>query len=211
MMRFRSVLAALGACLAVPAAFAGAARPPTTDAATGIKTFTLPDGSTAKLGPDGLGWRTDRNGLRGAPFTVMRPQGQGGMGGRFGPSDLELQRRLSLPQRGRFAPGRVIVSIPGATPLTGAAAIKGARTGDARVDETLRAVGARSMRGVSAGSSLFVVEVAGDDPVRAARKLRATPGVAYAEPDWIVSSMATEPKPIPHGALPAQRAQIGRA
>jgi hypothetical protein len=206
MTRYRSVLAALGACLAVPAAFAGAART-TTDAATGAKTFTLPDGSTAKLGPDGLGWRTDRNGLRGAPFTVMRPQGQGGLGGRFGPSDLEIQRRLALPQRGRFAPGRVIVSVPGAAPATGFAATKGARTGDARVDETLRTVGARSMRAVSAGSSLFVVDVAGDDPVRAARKLRATPGVAYAEPDWIVSSMATEPRPIPQTALRPPKVQ----
>jgi Subtilase family len=206
MMRSRMVLAALAVCLAVPAAFAEAVRP-TTDAATGVKTFTLPDGSTARVGSDGLGWRTDRSGVRGAPFTVMRPQGQAAVGGSFGPSDLEIQRRLALPSRGRFAPGRVIVSVPGATSQVGAAATNAARTGDPRVDETLRSVGARSMRAVSGGSNLFVVDVAGDDPVRAARKLRATAGVAYAEPDWIVSSMATEPKAIPQTALRPVRAQ----
>ena len=97
----------------------------------------------------------------------------------------------------------MIISVPGATQVSGAAATKAPRTGDALVDETLRAVGARSMRGVSAGSNLFVVDVAGDDPVRAARKLRATPGVAYAEPDWIGHADGTpnDPKFVSEWAL----------
>jgi hypothetical protein len=172
-----------------------------------VKTIPLPDGSTAKLGPDGIGWRTDRNGRRSAPFTVMRAQGQGGIGGQFGPSDLEIQRRLALPHRGPFAPGRVIVSVPGATPQIGAAATNVARTGDPRVDDTLRAIGARRLRAVGAGPNLFVVDVKGDDPVHAARALRATPGVGFAEPDWIVASMATDPRPIPQSALRPLQAQ----
>lgn len=51
-------------------------------------------------------------------------------------------------------------------------------------------------------SRLYVVHVTATGPAQAATILRATPGIAFAEPDWTVSTMNTGAKPLPKGSLP---------
>src|SRR5437868_1089027 len=102
----RSSVLALAAC-ALAAPFALAESP------KGTRTYKLYDGSTATVGTDGIGWRTDKNGRDGRPFTLTLP------GGKL--NDLAILRQLSVPKRSGAA-GRVLVTV-----APGAAAPKGAR------------------------------------------------------------------------------------
>ena len=98
--------------------------------------------------------------------------------------------------------------------------MRAAHTTDGRVNSALRLVGASSaealLDGVPAAriaglspaagrrlgpqavdlTRLYVMN-AGDGAADAARRLRATPGVAFAEPDFYVSPMDTNPVPLP--------------
>src|SRR4051812_39691574 len=80
---------------------------------SGTKTFQLPDGSSATLGPDGLGFRRDAQGNHARPFSILRPSGQSPLGS-FGPSDLELQRRIAVPHRPMAGGGSVVVTFANA-------------------------------------------------------------------------------------------------
>src|SRR5512140_581986 len=68
-------------------------------------TFQLWNGSIATVSPDGFGVQTDARGRQKA-FTMVTPQGRSPLGDDCGPSEIDLQRRLALPQR---TPQRVIV------------------------------------------------------------------------------------------------------
>lgn len=204
---------------AASAAAAAAARPE----GTAADTFRLYDGSTATLGPDGLGARTDASG-RMHPLTMMRPAGRSAMGG-WGPDARSIIKRASLPDRGRFVPGEIVVALDAAPVASSAAAPgnAGVLTGDRGVDAALRGVGAVAARPLVAGNSplrfggkpaspsldlsrFFVVRVNGADPVTAARKLRGASGISYAGPNWIVSSTALEPRTIPAWVVDRARA-----
>ena len=185
--------------------------------ASGARSYVLFDGSTATLGADGFGSRRDvRGGVR--PVFVERPRGHSAMGGGWGPDDRSIIRRLSIPDRGRYVPGEVIVVLESgvARSLAGTAGTskQALMTGDPAVDATLRdagAVGARPLapsllsgpvgggraRALARGdlSHAWVVRLKGVDARVAARRLRDAPGVLYASPNWTVSSMAGEPRP----------------
>src|SRR5262245_57074977 len=171
-------------------------------------TFRLYDGSTVTLGADGFGARTDTSG-RMHPLTMLRPAGRSAMGG-FGPDARSIIKRASLPERGRFVPGELLVALENPSSISAAAREADVLTGDPAADGALRGAGAISARPLvaaspgSAGarpsldlSRLFVVRMGAADPVTAAAKLRGAPGIAYAGPNWIVSSMALEPHTIP--------------
>src|SRR4051812_16676782 len=190
MIRIPTLAAAMATCIALPAT-AATPHAPVTDPVTSVKTFTLPDGGSVSLGKDGIGWRSDATGRRGRPVTALQQSVKTGLGDASPVGDLELQRRFSLPQRGRFAPGRVLVWTSGATPS------------EPQLSAGLRAVGARRTRAIAGGGNTFLIDLAGDDPVRAAAKLRSVPGVLHAEPDFYVTSMATEPRPLPERLLRA--------
>ncbi len=211
--------------LAQRSAAAAAAHP----AAKAPETLKLYDGSTVTLGADGFGARTDANG-RQHPFTMMRPSGRSAMGG-WGPDSRSIIKRASLPERGRFVPGEILVALAaapaGVSANAEAAPNAQAFTGNAAADAALQAVGAISARPLvaskpdrSAGtttasasldlSRFFIVRIKGADPVTAARKLRGAPGITYAGPNWTVSSMALEPHAIPAWAVDKARSASAR-
>ena len=74
----------------------------------GALSITLYDGSTVTIGRDGLGAIKDARG-RSRPFSIVRPAGHSALGHSWTPDTREIARRASLPQRGAFAPGDVIV------------------------------------------------------------------------------------------------------
>src|SRR4051812_28196261 len=174
---------------------------------SGTKTFPLPDGSSATLGPDGFGFRRDAQGNHARPFSILRPSGQSPLGG-FGPSDLELQRRIAIPHRPLSGGGSVVVTFANATVQPEAqAATRGrghVRTGNSRIDATLASVKAHRAQRLSVAPSTgldlsrtSLLHVAGADARSAARALAATPGVLYARADLPVGSMATDLRPMP--------------
>ncbi len=190
---------------------------------TPADTFRLYDGSTVTLGADGFGARTDANG-RMRPLIMMRPAGRSAMGG-WGPEARSIVKRASLPDRGRFVPGEILVALDAASAGTISPELgnEDALTGDLDADAALRGVGAVSARPLLAGNSrsgervpsssldlsrFFVVRVNGADPLTATASLRGARGISYAGPNWIVSSMATEPHTIP--AWAADRARSAR-
>src|SRR5262249_59559978 len=56
----------------------------------------------------------------------------------------------------------------------------------------------------------YRVRLNGADPRAAAQQLRGAHGIAYASPNWTVSSMALEPRAIPAAALEQARAAAAR-
>ena len=191
-------------------------------APAGNQNFTLYDGSRVTVGPDGIGWRTDPRGRR-HPFTMTIPTGRSTLGDTPGPSNADLVQQLSVPSRGTTAGHDVVVAFATATATgsrtgTGAAASQQPQTSDPRLTQALHRVGATSLRpfftGVSSArvaalnrgarsrlggaapdlTRAYVAHLAGADAVSAAAVLRATAGIAYAQPDWTVSSF-TSPDP----------------
>jgi hypothetical protein len=163
--------------------------------------FRLYDGSTVALGPDGLGTRTDAKG-RTHPFAMVLPQGRTALGDQPGPSRTALIDRLSAPRRSGPASDVIVQLTAGMVdgkPL--AHGRRAAHTTDARVNAQLRRVGADTITPLisSATADLpttYLVHVSGS-AARASSALRATPGVSYAAPDRYISTVNTDPVPIP--------------
>jgi hypothetical protein len=152
--------------------------------------------------------------------------------GPLGPGQAQVARQLADTDRGPVAPDRVIVALRAAT-VTGApvgpkqAATRAPRTSDPALNRTLAGVHAVSLTplfgAMPAGqvgalaqaardrlgagavdlSRVEVVQVHGQDPVVAAARLRAEPGVAFAEPDLYVDAMNAPSVPMP--SLPTLR------
>lgn len=217
---------ALGLTSAVtPVASARNSPAPTPPAVNGIRHFHLFNGSSVTLRPSGLGTITGLYGRNPRPFATVLPQGHSALRDRPGPSTAALIRQFSVPARsgdagdvvvaltsGMFN-GRPVKSGPGPHPVT-------AHSTDSRVNAALRKVGAvaagalfgstpRSRLAMLTNSArdkigqravdlrkVYLVQVAGN-PARAAQILGVTPGVSLAEPDQYVSSMSTNPVPLP--------------
>lgn len=168
-----------------------------------------------------------------AAATVRPPTASG--------SNQFAQHRFAAKEPARYAPGQVIVSFSSAkidgAPLrkTGPAGRRVPHTTDAKLNRQLQALGARSIEpllslpsrelaDISRSSDshsgapeadltkTYVVDVAGSDMAAVARTLAATPGVAYAAPNWNVATFNTDPVPIPRGAVPSRAvADVGSA
>jgi hypothetical protein len=225
-MRRLSIATALvvgfaGTAVVPLAASAAGSSPPVQIKNTGhVQKFTLYDGSKVEVGPDGMGWRTDANGQHPRPFTAVGPQASSVLGDQPGPNRDELTRQLSTRYHSGSAPGTVLVALSSGT-VNGARmasqqghTVRAAHTTDARVNSTLKAVGATSAQALLDGvpadrvaqlsgaashrlgsyavdlTRLYTMKITGSS-AEAARRLRATPGVAYAEPDFYVSPMDT--------------------
>lgn len=186
------------------------------------ESYPLYDGSTVTLGRDGFAVRTDPSGRR-RVLPMVRSAGHPALGSEFGPDARSIVRLASLPERGRFVPGEIVVAL--VAPPVGPAASREASaevlTGDPAADEALRSVGAVSARPLAASgfarrdgfdlSRFFVVRIQGTDPASAARTLRGAAEIAYAGPNWIVSSMAVEPHAVPAWAASKARASASPA
>ncbi len=192
--------------------------------------FRLADGSSVAVGASGLAEVTDQHGVK-RPFMTWPVQGSSAEGP-LGPTQAQVARQLADTQRGAVAPDRVIVALRAAT-VTGApvgpkpAATRAPQTSDPALNRALAGVhavsvaplfgatpaaqvgalaqAARARLGAGAVdlSRVQVVQVHGQDPVAAAARLRAEPGVAFAEPDRYVSAMDTPSVPMP--TLPTLR------
>ncbi|HWF58319.1 MAG TPA: peptidase S8 [Candidatus Dormibacteraeota bacterium] len=200
-------------------------------APAGNRNFTLYDGSQVTIGADGIGWRTDPQGHR-HPFTVTVPSGRSTLGDTAGPSTADLTQQLSVPSRAATAGNDVVVAFTSAT-ATGARAgsaspaVQQPQTSDPALTQALHRVGATSLRPFFTGVSparvealnqgarsrlgastpdltrTYVAHLAGATALSAAATLRNTPGIAYAEPDWTVSSFTSpNPRVLSAGAVP---------
>lgn len=222
-----AIVVGLSSVTAPVAASAGSAPPVPSANAGQVQKFKLYDGSTVEVGSDGMGWRTDASGRHRQPFTALGPQGVSALGDRPGPDRNQLIKQLSTKQHGLSVPGAVVVALSDATVDGARTAspnghqLRAAHTTNAQVNNALRAVKATSMEALfgavtpariktlstSAGhrlgadaidlSRLYVVHVTGTTAENAANRLRATAGVAYAEPNFYVSPMDTNPVPLP--------------
>lgn len=220
-MRVKALAAAviLGvSSITIPTANAVASIPPPTSLPlTGQpQKFTLLDGSTVEVGPDGMGVHTSKDGKHSFRFSAIGPQASSLYGDKPGSNRDTLIKQFSVKQHGTASPGTVIVALSSAT-VDGAAvaspkghSLRAAHTTDTRVNATLQAVGAKTAESLlgavpaervgamSSGaakrlgsgaldlSKVYVMDVTGSSADEAAKKLRATPGVAYAEPDLYV-------------------------
>ncbi len=212
------------AAIVLPPRFAGAASSASTDLQT--RHFHLYDGSTVTLSPDGMGIITDAHGRNSRPFATVLPQGISPLGDVPGPSDAALIRQLSLPSR-VGATSDIVIALTSATfdgqPVTHGPGphSRAAHTTDAHVNAALHKVGATAASPLFSGvpgqslaalsnaarvkigtqtvdlGSVYVVHVAGMSSPQAAQILATTPGVSYAEPDQYVSTMDTNPVPLP--------------
>ena len=188
---------------------AGQASSGADDPSASAQTYVLYDGSTASVGADGFGSRTDPHG-RVSPVVVVRPRGRSAMGDLRGPDRREIIRRLSLPRRGHYVPDEVLIALKDETPRAAQGSLL---TGEASVDAALRAAGAVSARPLAAGlpgGRGYLLRLKGADPRSAARRLRETAGVAYASPNWTVSSLAAGPHPIPDWVIDRARSMSAR-
>lgn len=132
----------------------------------------------------------------------VRPSGgalPGGMGLRALTNDssvnsaLRVLRAASL--RPAFSASGALASGPSLSRLSALTNAARARLGSRAIDL----------------ANVYVAQVAAAGPAQAAQVLRATPGVAFAEPDWTVSTMNTGSKPIKSGILPSARSVQHRA
>ncbi|HKU67512.1 MAG TPA: S8 family serine peptidase [Candidatus Baltobacteraceae bacterium] len=189
------------------------------DAVAGSTTFGLPDGSKITVGSNGMGERTDARGLHGHPVMIVRPQDRTALESRPGPSDLAIAERIAGTHARPYKAGEIFVVFRNA--MSGAAiagtlarhrAITAASTGDVRLAHTLDTMRVKSARPLFAKSSLslpllsqaYVLKIGARSPLDAARELRSLPSVAYASPNYYVSSFKTDPVPLP--ASETQRA-----
>jgi hypothetical protein len=184
----------------------------------------LSDGSTVLLGDDGFGVQTDAGGHeRGMLWMPLGPSHARFTADHW-PSTLAIERRVAQLARGLAAKSLIVV-LAGAQAAPERAAAGATQTAplttDPALDRALREAGASSIApllpaahfGAAAAtggqtgqidlSRAFLVGLASTDPIAAARRLRATPGVQYAVPNWIVSPMTVEPRPVPESALRA--------
>jgi hypothetical protein len=197
------------------------------DAAAHTKTFFFGDGTSATIGADGMGWRQDAAGRFGRPVALMLPQGRSAIAS-FGPSDLAIERRLTMGSTRAYVPGRIVVVFSPGIRFSAAGPHASAVTNDSQVNQVLRdlrptsvkplfdaalagalgPVAARSRFGSGTidPSAAYVVNVAGLEPRLAVARLRALLQVRYAEPDWTVGSFSTDPKPF--SAWSVQRALV---
>ena len=187
--------------------------------------FGLPDGRSVSVGANGLSEITDQHGGK-QSFLTWPSQGSSA-NGPLGPTHSQIAAQVANADRGAVAPDRVVVALRDASLLGSPMgprqnATRSPRTSDAVVNHALAAIhavsiaplfgampsaqvdtlshAARTRLGASALdlSRVEVVQVHGQDPIAAAAKLRATPGVAFAEPDFYVSPMDDAPTPMPN-------------
>ncbi len=214
----------LASILALPRLAGAASSASPTDLQT--RHFHLYDGSTVTLSPDGMGVITDAQGRNPRPFATVLPQGISPLGDVPGPSDAALVRQLSLPSH-VGATGDILVALTSAVfdgqPVAHGPGphARAAHTTDAHVNAALHKVGATAASPLFGGvpgqslaaltqaarvkigsqtvdlGSVYVVHVAGMSSPQAAQVLATTPGVSYAEPDEYVSTMDTNPVPLP--------------
>jgi hypothetical protein len=215
-----------GVVLAGPAAAAPAADP----AAAQARTVTMPDGSTVTIAPDGDARRTSGRGTLIAETMLPVSPGSSALGDSWAPGDAAVRARFTqLAQAARPTDVLAVLtdttSVTGA-PVVGhqAAGMRAAVTSNGSVNATFARLGADSVtplfgqlptaqvqqlagnaRGSLGDSAVdlgkaVVVALHGGDATAAADALRATPGVAFAEPDTAVSAMSTGPKPLPSWA-----------
>lgn len=196
------------------------------------RTVRLLDGSKVTFSPGGLGWRVDKAGQR-SPVAFVDPQGRSGLGDSWAPTDAQVAQEFAMRDRGLYARHQVIVALAGGVSATGAALPHGlgmrAVTSSSAVNSALGVLHAASLRpafsasgshalsAVAAAarahlgsraidlSKVYVATVTGAGPKQAAQVLRATPGVAFAEPDFTVSAMNTGGKPLPARLAPAPK------
>lgn len=161
----------------------------------GAETFPLPDGSQIIVGQDGLGMRVDASGRMVHAVSVVRPFGYKPAIGGVGPDAVAIQQRL-VSQRGRIAvPGEVIVVFRDFYNAAYA-------TTDPSLSAILRAAQARPLEPLFGNLRLnrfgqaYLMHIGAGTPEAVARALRASNAVAYAEPNFFVSSLATDPHVI---------------
>ena len=198
----------------------------TTTARANVRTFTLPNGSKVSVDRTGIGTVTSRDGRHSHVITLFRALDQGNGAQTSAANDYALYRELIGHHSTPYAPGRVLVVFATGVVPTGAAAptrknpnARRAETSDGALNVTLRSIGARSMSALlpqsfaSSALSLnqpgrpsiyntFVLDITGGaDPKTAAATLKRQHSVVYAEPDWYVSGMSTEPRLVPKAVL----------
>ena len=189
--------------------------------------LVLPDRSTVTTTTDGIVTRVDKHGKR---MTFVLP-GQQAKVRSFEPTGIgaaEVTRATWQRLHGRYRPGHVLVAFRSGVSGAGMAAQFArhvASVGDPTLDTALRVVGAASMKPLFGSASsarlglasqrarmtlgsraldlnnLYDVHIGALNPFEAAQALRRSRSVAYAEPDFYVSTM------LAHDGVYAQGAQ----
>jgi hypothetical protein len=212
-----------GVVLAGPA---DAAQDPS-PAAAQDRTVAMPDGSTVTIAPDGDARRTSRQGTLLAETMLPISPGASALGDSWAPDDNAVRVRFTQLASAAASTDVLAVlsdttSVTGA-PVAGhqAAGMRAAVTSNGSVNATfaklaadsvtplfgrLPATDVRQLAGAARSklgsnavdlTKAVVVHLHGGDATAAADALRATPGVAFAEPDRAVAPMSTDPKPLP--------------
>jgi hypothetical protein len=199
-------------------------------AAAPAQTVRLYDGDTVTLNAGGMGWRTGAHGRR-DPVAIVDPQGRSGYGDKWGPTTAQIAQQFAARDRGMWAKNQVIVVLKDGVRASGRAAtndssvnaaLRVLRAGSLRpafsatgapasAASSTRLAALTSAARTRLGSravnlaNAYIAQVAAVGPAQAAEVLRATPGVAFAEPDFTVSAMNTGSMPLNTSILPSPR------
>jgi hypothetical protein len=218
----------------VPQASDGSS-PSQSDTTPAGRTVSMPDGSTIAIAPNGDARRTTAKGKLIAETLFPVSPGGSALGAFAAPSDDAVRDRFTQIAADS-APHDVLAVLSDDTAVTGAPTAKtnarAAVTSNAQVNTTFAKFGASSVTPLfaqlpasqvqqlstdartrlGAGSAdlskAVVIHLDGADADAAAAALRATPGVAYAEPDRTVSDMSTGGTTLPTAAKQAPASKI---
>jgi hypothetical protein len=193
----------------------------------GTDRVLLPDGSQIIVEKNGLGVRVDASGRVLHAVDVVRPVGYKSAIGDDGPDTVAIAQRLAAQRRRLAMPGEVIVVFRDSFDAHALSVALRERGGiganvaaEPSLASALRAAKARSLQPLFGkldsmrlsefshasnrfGSSTLSLDkayrlrIGAGSPEAVARALRASRNVAYAEPNFYVSSLATEPRIVP--------------
>ncbi|HEX4224178.1 MAG TPA: hypothetical protein VHZ97_17550, partial [Pseudonocardiaceae bacterium] len=212
-----------GLVLAVPANATSTTQ--ASDDSVPSRTVSMPDGSTITISPTGDARRTSAKGKLIAETMLPISAGTSALGS-WAPTDVQVRTRFTqLANAGKTTD--VLAVLSGSTSVTGAPVTGGRRaavTSTNTVNAAFAKLGAdsitpmfgqvpaaqvqqlntdaRTQLGNSAVdlSKAIVIHLHGGDPTKAAATLRATPGIAYAEPDQVISTESTGGPALPASA-----------
>jgi hypothetical protein len=211
-----AAIAAIGLTAAAPATAASAASAHRTQHRAGLtvvyRNLALLNGETATVYSNGLAevWNADRSQVE---YRTIPPTGAGEAGTATAlPGQAQLRFDLIKAPPQAYLPGTLEVVLSPTVTAAPRRQAAGGYTTDAAVNRVLTRIGADSMSPVFPAGAVralkpqagrldlaraYVVHFTAATMPGALAALAASGGVAYAAPDWTVSTTVTNPVPIP--------------
>jgi hypothetical protein len=216
-----------GSVLAGPVSAAPSPTPAAVQQSDGTRKVPMPDGGTITVAPDGTATRTSAQGKFLSTRMLVIPQGSSGLGDFAAPTDDEVRAAFARSSYQTASSDVLAVlsdtTVVTGAPVAGKQAFgtRAAVTTNASVNSAFAKVGAVSVQPLFPGlpaaeaaqltasargrlgataadlSKIVLVHLKGGDADAAAKTLSHTPGIASARPSRQITTMSTNPVPLP--------------